>query len=164
LACRKRKTTIAGGRGGLPALVRRVCGEDGSIVIETAIGFMLTMTMVLGIIECCMMAYTYSVLEDATREGVRYAAVHGADSSACSGPSTGCADSAAANVVTDVTTYAGQMAGNLSGMSVTVTYPDGACTATSRVQVAIAYTYQPIFHYPGATHLLTVSSQGRLVY
>jgi len=149
----------------LRAHIRRLGrGEDGSIVIETALGFMITMTMVLVIIECCMMVYTYSVLEDAVREGVRFASIHGIDSSSCSGPSSGCADSTGANVVSDVTVYAGKFVGNLAGMGVTVTYPDGKSTPTSRVSVQIVYTYQPLFRFPGASHVLQVSSQGRIVY
>jgi len=155
--------------GGRVLRVRRFSrSEDGAIAIETALGFMMLMTMMLGIIECCMMGYTYATLEDATREGVRYAVIHGADSSTCSGPGTGsgsaCTDSTAANVISDVTTFANSFSGSLSGMVVTVTYPDGTSTANSRVQVAIAYTYQSLFHFPGASHNLQVSSQGRILY
>ncbi len=145
-------------------LVDGMRGTSGAVAVETALGFMLIMAMVLGIIECCMMAYTYAVLEDAAREGVRYASIHGTDSSSCSGPSTGCADSSAANVVSDVTSYAANYVGNLTGISVTVNYPDGASTATSRVQVAIVYTYQPLFNYPGMSHVLSVSSEGRIMF
>lgn len=139
-------------------------GEDGSILIETALVFMLMITMVLGIIEFSIMAYTLSVLEDAAREGVRYASVHGVDSVSCSGPSVGCADSSSANVVTDITAYAGSFSGLIGDMSVTVTYPDGKSTPTSRVQVAIVYTYQPHFLLPGVSQVMQVSSQGRIVY
>ncbi len=138
--------------------------ERGSILIETALGFMIIMAMVLGIVEMSVMAYTYGALEDATREGVRYACIHGMDSSTCSGPSLGCADASGANVVSDVTTYAGNYVGNLSSMTVTVSYPDGTSTATSRVQVAIAYTYQPLFLNSLGSHLLQVSSEGRIMY
>ncbi len=138
--------------------------ESGSILIETALGFMLIMAMVLGIIEISMMAYTYAALEDATREGVRYASIHGADSTNCSGPSQGCTDSTGANVVTDVTTYASGLVGNLSNLAVTVTYPDGTSTATSRVQVAIGYNYQPLFWNAIGSHVLQVSSEGRIMY
>lgn len=138
--------------------------EDGSIMIETALGFMIMFLMVLGIIECCMMGYTYAVLEDAAREGVRYASLHGVDSANCSGPSSGCADATGAHVADDVKNYAGGFAGNLTGMAVTVTYPDASSAANSRVLVAIVYTYQPIFHSPGASQVLRVSSQGRILY
>lgn len=110
-----------------------------------------------------MMAYTYSVIEDAARQGMRYATVHGTNSSSCAGPSTGC-DSTAANVVSTVTTYAQTFAGALAGLNVAVTYPDGKSTATSRVLVSVTYAYAPVFHYPGATQHLTVSSAGRILY
>jgi len=138
--------------------------ESGSVLIETALGFMLMMAMVLGIIESCMMVYTLGVLEDAAREGVRYASVHGTDSTNCSGPTVGCTDSTYANVVNAVTSYAGQFSGILSGMSVSVTYPDGTSAPTARVQVAIRYTYTPHFFFPGVNHVMQISSQGRIAY
>jgi Flp pilus assembly protein TadG len=144
-------------------LFRRLREDCGSIMIETTLGFMILMTMVLGILECSMMAYTFSVMEDSAREGVRYATVHGIDSSSCAGPSSGC-DATAANVVSDVKAYAKTFTGGLNTMTVTVTYPDGASTATSRVKVALSCTYQPVFHFPGSAHLFQVSSEGRILY
>jgi len=139
-------------------------GDDcGSIMIETTLGFMIMMTMVLGIVECSMMAYTYSVMEEAAREGVRYATVHGINSASCNGPSSGC-DSTAANVISDVRAYAGTFTGGLNSMTVTVTYPDGNSKATSRVKVALSCTYAPVFHFPGSAHLLQVSATGRILY
>jgi Flp pilus assembly protein TadG len=139
--------------------------ESGAVAIETAFSVMLIMTLVLGIIECSVMMYTYSVLGDAARHGVRYAIIHGASSSNCSGPSTGCADSSATNVVNDVTTYANIFANNISGMTVQVTYPDvGGSTSPSRVTVAITYTYQSMFHVLGTGPVFHISSQGRILY
>jgi Flp pilus assembly protein TadG len=150
-------------RKGIRRIFAKLRKEDGSILIETSISFMIVIAMLLGIIETCMMGYTYAVLVDSAREGVRYASVHGVDSPTCSGPSSGC-DSTAANVKLDVKNYAGTFAGNISAMVVTVTYPDGAATATSRVQVAISYTYEPLFKIPGTAHTLNVSSTGRILY
>jgi len=149
-----------GARFGLLGWMRDECG---SIMIETALGYMIMMTMVLGIIECSMMAYTFSVMEDAAREGVRYASVHGTNSPSCNGPSSGC-DANATNVSNDVKTYANTFTNGLTGMTVTVTYPDGASTATSRVKVALSCTYSPVFHFPGTAHLLQVSASGRILY
>jgi Flp pilus assembly protein TadG len=155
--------TVSPGEAASGGLFGWMRDERGSIMIETTLGFMVMMTMVLGIIECSMMAYTFSVMEDAAREGVRYATVHGIDSASCNGPSSGC-DATAANVVSDVKAYAGTFTSSLSTMTVTVTYPDGASTATSRVKVALSCTYQPVFHFPGSAHLLQVSSSGRILY
>ena len=139
--------------------------EQGSVLIETALSFMLMMTCVLGIIECCMMTYTYSVYADAARYGVRYATFHGANSSNCSGPTTGCGDPTGANVVSGVTSYASNYSTPVSGMAVAVSYPDtGGSTTPSRVLVTITYTYLPIFHFPGANHTFQVVSQGRIIY
>jgi len=155
--------TVSPGEEVSTGLFGWVRDERGSIMIETALGFMIMMTMVLGIMECSMMAYTFSIMEDAAREGVRYATVHGIDSASCNGPSSGC-DATAANVISDVKAYAATFTGGLTGMTVTVTYPDGASTATSRVKVALSCTYQPVFHFPGSAHLLQVSSSGRILY
>lgn len=138
--------------------------ESGSVAIETALGFMLIMAMVLGIIELSMMAYTFGVLEEAAREGIRYATIHGSDSTNCSGPSSGCTDSSASNVSSDVTNYAAAYVSNVSGMTVTVTYPDAASTPNSRVQIAIAYQYQPLFTFVGTPPTLRVSAVGRIIY
>ena len=150
-------------RTGVPARTS-LRGDGGSILIETALSFMVMMTMVLGIIEFCVMCYTYAVVEDAAREGVRYASIHGTDSTACSGPSTGCSDITGANVVSHVTSYAGEFTASSSKMQVTVSYPDSASTPTSRVQVAIHLAYPPLFHVPGSAQTLQVSSEGRIVF
>lgn len=140
-------------------------GSDcGSAAIETALVFMLIMTLMIGIIECCVMMYTFGVVAEAARHGVRYATIHGSMSSNCSGPSTGCADSTGANVVSDVTTFANQFVSNVSGLTVQVTYPDaGGSTAPSRVTVGVTYTYVPMF-ISGMSHSFNVSSQGRILY
>ena len=155
--------SFTSGRKGVSGLFVRLRCEQGSVAIETSISFMVMILFLFGIMECCMMGYTYASLEDAAREGVRYAVVHGTDSATCEGPSTGC-DATAANVKSDVSTYAKTFVGNLSTMVVTVSYPDGTSTALSRVQVSVSQTYQPIFKVPGVSHVMTVSSAGRILY
>ena len=137
--------------------------EDGAVLIETALVYMLMMTCVLGIIELCMMTYTYSVYADAARQGVRYATFHGKNSGAnCSGP--GCTDSSGGNVVSVVTAYAAGYTAPVSGMTIVPNYPDGTNAPPSRVTVTIRYTYQPLFLLPGASHVFQVSSQGRIFF
>ena len=138
--------------------------EDGSVLIETALSLMLIMTVVLGIIECCMMVYSYSVYADAARQGVRYAIVHGTASSSCSGPSSGCADSAGANVAALVKSYASSYTAPVAGLTVLATYPDHSSAAPSRVMVTVTYTYIPLFHMPGTSAVFTATSAGRILY
>jgi len=111
------------------------------------------------------MVYTYGVLAEAARHGVRYATIHGTDSTLCSGPSTGCSDASGINVVSDVTTFAGNFIHNVSAMTVLVSYPESTgSNASSLVTVAITYTYVPIFKLPvhGATFHTT--AEGRVIY
>jgi Flp pilus assembly protein TadG len=156
-------TSFQSWQKGLPELFSRLRDDSGAFMIEMACGFMILMTMVIGIMECSMMAYAYTIVEESAREGVRYASTHGSDSGTCQGPSTGC-DSGAAAVIADVKRYATGFSGTLSNMTVTVNYPDGTSTGTSRVQVIVTDVYSPIFKFPGSTHTLSASSEGRIMY
>src|SRR5580658_9660376 len=80
--------------------------QSGSILIEFSLSIWILFLLTFLIFEFCMTIYTYSVLSNAAREGVRYAIVHGTDSSLCSGPSTGCSDSTGTNVSNVVKGYA----------------------------------------------------------
>src|ERR1700756_5356855 len=93
-----------------PALRRRAPAigpeQEGTILLEFSISVWMLLLVVFLIFEFCMTVYTYSVLSDAAREGVRYAVVHGTDSASCSGPSSGC-DSTGSAVTAVVNGYAG---------------------------------------------------------
>jgi len=138
--------------------------EQGSLVVETALSLLLVIPMVFWLFEMCMLTYTYSVLGDAARQGVRYAIVHGTDSNNCSGPSSGCADTAAANVKSVVKSAAAYSFHDLTQMTVQVTYPDLASTPPSRVNVTINYTYVPYIKLPGIANSVQLSAQGRIIY
>ena len=138
--------------------------QQGSAAIETALGLTVLITLMLGVIEFSMMTYTYAVYADAARKGVRYAVVHGNDSSICSGPSTGCTDSTATNVVNAVTSSVSNLSAQAASLNVNVTYPDGSCAPPSRVVVTVSYTYQPISSLSGLNHTFTTTSAGRIQY
>lgn len=138
--------------------------EEGSLVVETALSLLLVIPMVFWLFEMCMLTYTYSVLGDAARQGVRYAIVHGTNSSNCSGPSSGCADASGANVTAVVQSAAAYSFHDLSQMTVQVTYPDGSSAPPSRVNVTIDYSYVPYLQLPGIVHSVQFSAQGRILY
>ena len=134
-------------------------------MIETALAYTMMITCVLGIIGFALMAYTYSVYQFATQNGVRYAIVHGADSANCSGPTTGCGDLTGGHVIDAVRSYARPYAAAISGMTVAVSYPDaGGCKPPSRVIVTTTYTYTPLFNVLPSGLVFQVSSQGRIIY
>ncbi|MGC9292747.1 MAG: TadE/TadG family type IV pilus assembly protein [Acidobacteriaceae bacterium] len=138
-------------------------GEQGSALVETALTMSLALMLALSVLEFCMMTYTYATLGEAAREGVRYATMHGTGNSTCSGPSQGCGDANGANVIAVVQQYAAYSLHNVSGMNVQVTYPDGASTPGSRVQVQISYPYVPYVKVPGTVLTMDLSDSGRIL-
>ena len=142
----------------------RIRSEEGSLVVETALSLLVVIPMILWMFEMCMLTYTYSVLGDAARQGVRYAIVHGTDSGNCSGPSSGCADSSGANVKSVVTAAAASSFHDLTEMTVQVSYPDLASNPPARVNVTINYTYVPYIKLPGIANSVQLSAQGRIIY
>ena len=74
-------------------------------------------------------------------------------------------DTLVSHVVTQVTAFAATFTKSATPMTVTVTYPDaGGSTAPSRVQVAVTYTYHPLFGISAIGHVFYVTEQGRIAY
>lgn len=138
--------------------------ESGSALVETSLAVLLSFPLILVVFETCAFCYTQALIGDAARAGVRYAIVHGTDSSSCSGPSTGCSDLTGANIVSMVHTYAGSLMSRLSTAIVNPSWPDGSSAPPSRVLVTISYTYSPIFANVGGPITMTASAEGRIVY
>jgi Flp pilus assembly protein TadG len=147
------------------AWLRRASGsESGSLVVETALSLLLVIPTVFWLFEMCMLTYTYSVLGEAARQGIRYAIVHGTDTTNCSGPSSGCADPSGANVLAVVKQAAAYSFHDLSNMQVQVSYPDLSSSPPSRVAITIKYSYVPYIKLPGITQSVQLSAQGRINY
>ncbi len=139
--------------------------DEGSMLIEFSLSVWTLFLMAFLIFEFCMAIYTYSVLGNAAREGVRYAIVHGTDSGSCSGPSSGCGDSAGSNVTAVVNSYASISFHDTSGMTVTPSWPDGTSTPSSRVLVTISYPYVAYLTLPGFNSpQMQITAEGRIVF
>jgi hypothetical protein len=137
----------------------------GSMLIEFALSIWTLFLLTFLIFEFCMTVYTYSVLGNAAREGVRYAIVHGSDSSSCSGPGSGCNDAAGSNVSAVVKSYATVTFHDLSGMTVTPSWPDGTSTPSSRIIISISYPYISYLTLPGfQSPNMQVTAEGRIVF
>jgi len=138
--------------------------QDGTMLLEFTLSVWTLLLVSFLLFEFCMMVYTYSTLGDAAREGIRYAVVHGTDSSSCSGPSAGC-DSTGSRVTALVNGYAGVSFHDISGMTVTPSWPDGTSTPSSRVVVTITYPYVPYVQLLGFTPpSMRVTAEGRIVF
>jgi hypothetical protein len=132
--------------------------QRGSALVELAMTLGITIFLIFGFFEMVMMVYTYSVLSDAAKEGVRYAVVHGADNGVPSGPgNTG-------GVVTAVNTYAQLSMHDISSITITPTYPDGDNLPSHRVQVDVIYNYVPYISLPYTNLSIHTTAAGRIVY
>jgi hypothetical protein len=151
--------------------------ESGQALVEFAFVFMFWVIMVIAILEMVLLLHTYNVLADSAKEGVRYAIVHGTNNSIPCGPLT-CADvtGPAAPVGTTpgygsgfgvVKTIAQYSLHSTSGMTVTINYPGGdaapANKTPNRVQVIVAYPYQPLFGLGWPTFTVNAAAEGRIM-
>jgi len=104
-------------------------------------------------------------LAEATREGTRYAIVHGAQSSDPSGP--GSAYYTAPDTDTKVTDAVEQFAGGLnpSQLNVKAEWLDGSNETGNRMKVTSSYDIQPLFGFVGGfSFTMTSSSTMKITY
>ena len=141
--------------------------ESGQAQVEFVMSILFVLLMIFGIIELIVFIYTYTVLADSAKEGVRYAIVHGCDltSANCSGTcGTACTDATGANVQAYVKKYATASLHDTSTMEVGVSYPDASSDPPNRVRVTVSYPYQPLFGLGWPTLTVRAAAEGRIVY
>ena len=140
----------------------RCAGSDdaGQAQVEFILSIVFLLVLIFGMFEITMLIYTYNVLADSAKEGVRYAIVHGSGNSNGSGP--GCSDASGANVQTVVENYAKYSFHDISGMTVTPSYLDSSCGAPSRVQVTVSYPFKPLLNLGWPTVTVNAASEGRI--
>jgi Flp pilus assembly protein TadG len=163
MAARKRPMTI---------FERLRTGEKGQATVEFALTVVLLVLFIVGFLELVTLVYTYNVLADSAKEGVRYAIVHGANNATASGPASGAASSppcttSSANVAevkTAVRNYLKASFHDASAMTVNVCYFDGDNQASHRVQVAVSYAYQPFFGLGWPRVTVKAAAAARIAY
>jgi Flp pilus assembly protein TadG len=80
--------------------------ECGSAVLETALSMIVLLTFLFGIMESCLMLYTYHFISEAAREGTRYAVVRGSTAGpACTAPGQATCQAQGGNDTGDIATY-----------------------------------------------------------
>lgn len=153
-----------------PAGGRRRVPIPGQALVEFALVAPIFFLLLFGIIEGGRFILYYQTLNNATREGARYAIVHGSNSNCPSGPMPpgqtapgGCYDAAGANVVQQVKDTAFGVLG--AGVMVTPEWPDPPGLGNGRdadVIVRASYTYNtlvPLIPLPP----ITITAESRLV-
>lgn len=143
--------------------------DTGQAAVEFVLTIVFIMFLIFSALELIMMVYTYTVMANAAKEGVRYAVAHGCDvgASNCSGPSCNpaCGDaSGAVKVAGQVKNYAKLCFHDISGITVTVNYPDSAATTGSRVQVVVNYPYKSFFNLGWKPPTIKAAAEGRITF
>lgn len=138
--------------------------EGGSALLETMLSLLTVITLTFGLFELCLLTYTTVVLNYAAQQGVRYAVMHGTDSSNCSGPDSTCTDKTYTNVKSAVTTAAAASLHDLSQMQVNVSYGSGTAKPGNPVTVTLSYTYVPLVGLFSLDNEMTFSSQGEILF
>jgi Flp pilus assembly protein TadG len=144
--------------------------QGGQAAVEFALTITSIFVLLIGMLELTMFVYTYSVLADAAKEGVRYAIVHG---SSISGPVTGtvssppwpaCTTPAGGSLLSTVQTYAAASLHSTSSMNIYACYPDGSNNPGSAVEVSVSYPYEPFFGLGWPTVNVYANSAGRIMF
>jgi hypothetical protein len=138
----------------------------GQALVEFALVAPVFFLLLFAIIEGGRFILFYQSLNNATREGARYAIVHGSNSSCPSGPMPpgtppplGCYDAPGANVIERVK----DAAFGVLGPSVTVTPTWGALGNGREADVTVTaeYTYTTLVPLP--LPAITITAESRLV-
>jgi Flp pilus assembly protein TadG len=141
--------------------------DRGAVQIEFILSILTILFVMFAMWELIMIVHTMNVLSDAAKEGVRYAIVHGNRNTNCSGPvsTPECTDPdpTGVRVQAVVLDYAKYSFHDISGITVNVTYPDGANVPPNRVRVTVAYDFVPYtaFNFRPTLH---AAAEGRIVF
>jgi len=147
-------------------------GEAGQAQVEFALVIVFIMLLIVGFIELILFMYTYNVVADAAKEGVRYAIVHGAANTGGSGPTCPCSAIDGEPGTGVVKTYAQYSLHDVKGtkMTVTVDYNPGgnngaACNKSPcLVRVSVNYPYQWFFGLRWSTVNVYSAAEGRIIF
>lgn len=138
--------------------------QRGQAAVEFALTIVSIFVLLLGMLELTMFVYTYSVLADAAKEGVRYAIVNGSSGSNGTGPSDAGSCVTTGSVVENVKYYAKASLHSTSDMTIDACYPDGNNKPGSLVKVSVSYTYEPFFGLGWPKVNVSANSAGRIMF
>jgi hypothetical protein len=81
-------------------------GEEGSVIMETAMSSIILLTFMFGVIETGFALYSYHFISEAAREGTRYAIVRGSSlGTNCTAPGPPTCIAQGGNDTGDIATY-----------------------------------------------------------
>jgi Flp pilus assembly protein TadG len=154
---------------------RCIRDEAGQELIEFAFGASVVFVLIFGVMELCIVLFTYSSIAEAAREASRWACVRGTNSSITANGTTTCANpnmSTCPAQISDVQSYAERMPG-MSNPNATVSVlwcdSDGVTNCVTSesnakpgniVKVTVSYTFASVpFISKGALTLSSTSEK-----
>lgn len=138
--------------------------EEGTALLETMVSLLTVVSLAFGLFELCLFTYTAVVLNYAAEQGVRYAIMHGTDSTQCSGPDSSCTDPSYTKVKAAVTSAASAALHNISAMTVSVSYPSSTAKPGNPVTVVLSYSYIPYTSLFRLEKTMTFSAEGKILF
>jgi Flp pilus assembly protein TadG len=153
----------------------RCSRQSGQATVEFMLTAVFLVLLTAAVLEVADFVYTYSALAGSAKEGLRFAVVHGFDSTSLqSGPSSQTpssppctagndAGNAAQSVKNAAKHFAGTSLHATAPMNVYVCYLNGNNNIGSQVEVTVSYVYQPFFfNWPSMT--VFANAAGRIMY
>ena len=132
--------------------------EKGQAMVEFSMLGIVLFIMVFGMIDAGRAVWNYNTLSQATREGTRYAIVHGADSSDPSGPGSGYYTPPSSDVMVRQTIEKFGSGLDPGRLTVAAEWPDGSNARGDSVRVTSSYEYEPMFNFFGSLSFTLTSS------
>jgi len=127
----------------------KVKSERGQALVEFSLSVIVLILIVFGMIDAGRAVWNYNTLSNASREGARYAIVHGGNSSDPSGPGSPyySPPNTDQKVTETVETFGASL--NPSRLTVTADWTDGSNDPGDSITVTSQYTYEPMFNLFG---------------
>ena len=145
----------------LRGLVRE---ESAQALVEFALTLPIFLLLVTGIFDVGRAVWQENTLAYASREGTRYAIVHGASGNPIAGPCTTCLNPVSNNLSYVVNAVTSNAVG-VYNIDVTVDYPDGGNNRNQRVTVDATAPFVPLpsQYLLGGAFQLTLRGGSQLV-
>src|SRR5438874_11486705 len=119
--------------------------ERGQALVEFLFSAVFLFVTIFWAIQLFILLYTYGLVAEGAKEGIRYAVVHGSANASSSGPTSGTTSDCTTNITPVVMTVQNYV--NYPGMTVSVCYLDGNNKAPNRVQVQVSYPFSSMFNF-----------------
>ena len=132
--------------------------EKGQAMVEFSMLGIVLFIMIFGMIDAGRAVWNYNTLSHATREGTRYAIVHGADSSNPSGPDSANFTPPSDDVMVTQTIEKYGSGLDPDRLTVTSEWLDGSNERGNSIKVTSSYDYQPMFNFFGTLSFTLTSS------